>query len=153
GAGMILDGQVERGIDDVRRGFVHIHATGAHLLDTHYAVFLGDGLLRIGQFPEALATVETGLVQAEESAVRVLEPELHRLRGEILLASSPTNRDAAQQCFLRSLAVADRQESPAARLRAASSLYRMSRGTLNATESRARLAGILGEYTEGFGLP
>jgi predicted ATPase/class 3 adenylate cyclase len=153
GAALILDGEVERGIDDVRRGGVHTRASGASLLDTHYAMFLGDGLLRIGQLPEALATVEAGLAHAEQSAVRVLEPELHRLKGDILLAASPTNRDAARECFLRSLAVAERQGSRAARLRAAISLYRLSRGSPGAEESRARLAGIFGGFTEGFGLP
>jgi len=153
GAGMILDGQVERGIDDVRRGFVHIRATGAHLLDTHYAMFLGDGLLRIGQLPEALATVDTGLAEAEETAVRVLAPELHRLRGEILLADSPTRADAARESFRLSWELAERQSARAAQLRTACSLYRLARGGQGAAEARARLAGVYAEYTEGHGLP
>jgi class 3 adenylate cyclase len=153
GAAMILEGEVERGIDDVRRGGVYTHAAGATLLDTHYAMFLGDGLLRIRKLDEALATVDAGLAHAEKSAVRVLEPELLRLKGEILLARSPSERDAAKECFARSRTVADRQESRAARLRAAISLYLLSRGTPDAAEARARLAGVFGEYTEGFGLP
>jgi hypothetical protein len=82
-----------------------------------------------------------------------VQPELHRLRGEILLAGSPANREAAEECFLRSLAVAQRQSSRAAQLRAALSLLRLSRGGPGAAESRTRLAGIFGEFTEGFGLP
>jgi class 3 adenylate cyclase/predicted ATPase len=153
GAGMILDGEVECGIDDVRRGIAFNHMAGAHLLDTLFAMYLGDGLLRLGQLPEALATVETGLAQAEETYVRFVEPELHRLRGEILLATSPANRDAAEGCFLRSLAVAQRQDARAAQLRAAISLHRLSRGGPGAAESRTRLASIFGEFTEGFALP
>lgn len=153
GAAMILEGEVERGIEDVRRGGVYTHAAGATLLDTHYAMFLGDGLLRIGRLDEALATVDTGLAHAESSAVRVLEPELLRLRGEILLAESARNGDGAKECFFRSLDVAERQEAIAARLRAAMSLYRLSRGTPDAMESHARLARILALYTEGFGFP
>jgi predicted ATPase len=153
GAALILEGEVERGIDDVRRGGVYTHAAGATLLDTHYAMFLGDGLLRIGRLDEAMATVDTGLAHANASAVRVLEPELLRLRGEILLAQSADNRDSANECFVRSLGIAEKQESHAARLRAAISLYRLSRGTRNVGEARARLAGVFGEYTEGFGLP
>jgi predicted ATPase len=153
GAAMILDGEVERGIDDVRRGGVHTRASGASLLDTHYAMFLGDGLLRLGQLPEALATVDTGLAHAEASAVRVLEPELHRLKGEILLAGSPTGRDAAGECFLRSWAVAERQGARAAQLRAACSLHRLARAGPGAAEARARLSTVLAGYTEGHGLP
>jgi hypothetical protein len=153
GAALILDGEVERGIDDVRRGFVFLHAAGATLLDTHYAMFLGDGLLRTGQLPEALATVGAGLAHAERSAIRVLEPELHRLKGEILLAGSPTDRDAAEACFVRSWDVGERQGSRAAQLRAAISLYRLARGGPRAPESRARLAAVYGEYTEVHALP
>jgi hypothetical protein len=153
GAAMILDGEVERGIDDVRRGIVFLHAAGATLLDTHYAVFLGDGLLRVGQLPEALATVDTGLAHAERSAIRVLEPELLRLKGEILLAGSPTDRGAAGACFLRSWDVGERQGSRAAQLRAAINLYRLARGGPRAPESRAKLAAVYGEYTEGHALP
>jgi class 3 adenylate cyclase/predicted ATPase len=153
GAGMILDGEVERGVEDVRRGIAFNHMAGAHLLDTLFAMYLGDGLLRLGQLPEALATVDEGLAQAEQTYVRFVEPELHRLKGEILLSGSPTNRAAAEECFLRSLAVAERQSSRAARLRAAISLCRLSRGSPGAAESRARLAGIFGEFTEGFQFP
>jgi predicted ATPase len=153
GAALILDGEVERGIDDVRRGGVYTHAAGATLLDTHYAMFLCDGLLRIGRLDEAMATVDAGLAHAEASYVRVLEPELHRLKGEILLASSPANRDAANECFLRSIAVAERQDSRAARLRGAMSLYRLARGTADAAESRTRLAEVFAEYAEGFAFP
>jgi predicted ATPase len=153
GAGMILDGEVERGVEDVRRGVAFNHMAGAHLLDTLFAMYLGDGLLRLGQLPEALATVDEGLAQAEGTYVRFVEPELHRLKGEILLAGSPTNRAAADECFLRSLAVAERQSSRAARLRSAISLYRASRSSPGAAEARARLAGIFHEFTEGFGLP
>jgi predicted ATPase/class 3 adenylate cyclase len=153
GAGMILDGELERGVEDVRRGVAFNHIAGAHLLDTLFAMYLGDGLLRLGQLPEALATVNEGLAQAEATYVRFVEPELHRLKGEILLASSPTNRPAAEQSFLRSLAVAEQQSSRAARLRAAVSLHRLSRGGPGDAEARARLAGILGEFTEGFGFP
>ncbi|WP_020471361.1 protein kinase domain-containing protein [Zavarzinella formosa] len=153
GAALILEGECERGIEDVRRGMFHTRASGARLLDTLYATFLADGLLRLGQLDEALATVDTGIAQAGETTTRFVEPELHRIRGEILLAATPPDRGAARDCFLRSLALAGQQGSRAAELRAAISLHRLLRGGPEAAESRARLAGIFGRHIEGFGLP
>jgi predicted ATPase len=153
GAALVLEGECERGIEDIRRGMVHTRGSGARLLDTHYAMFLADGLLRLGQLPEALATVEAGLAHAEEFETRFVEPELHRVKGEILLAGSPTDLGTPEDCFRRSLALAERQGSRAAELRAATSLHRLLRAGPRAAESRVRLAGVLGWFTEGFGLP
>lgn len=153
GAALVLDGECERGVADIRHAMIYTRASGTRLLDTHYAMFLADGLFRSGQLSEALAAAETGLAHADETAVRFVDPELHRLRGEILLAGSPGDRDGARESLLRSWDVAEQQGARAAQLRAACSLYRLERSGPGAAAARARLAGILGGYTEGHGLP
>ena len=134
-------------------GARHTQASGARLLDSQYAMFLGDGLFRLGRLAEALATIETGLADADATETRFVEPELHRLKGEILLAMTPADRAAPEDCFRRSLAVAGRQGSRAAELRAAMSLHRLLRGGPGAAESRGLLTDIYGRYTEGLDLP
>ncbi|HVK14573.1 MAG TPA: AAA family ATPase, partial [Gemmataceae bacterium] len=149
GAALILEGEYERGIEDVRTGAARTQASGARLLDSQYAMFLGDGLFRLGRLSDALAAVQTGLAEADATETRFVEAELHRLRGEILLAATPADRAAPEECFRRSLAVAGRQGSRAAELRAATSLHRL----LRTAESRAILADGFGRYTEGLDLP
>jgi hypothetical protein len=152
GAALVLEGECERGVDDIRRGMVNTRASGARLLESQYAMFLGDGLLRLGHLAEAREAVEAGLAHAAESETRFVEPELHRLRGEILLAGSPAAAAPAEECFRRSLAVAGEQSARGAELRAAMSLHRLLRGGPRAAESRALLAEIFGRFTEGFTL-
>jgi serine/threonine protein kinase/tetratricopeptide (TPR) repeat protein len=153
GSALILEGELENGISEVSRGMALTRASGARLLDSHFASVLADGLLRMGQFEEALTAVNEGLACADEKEARFVEPELHRLKGEILLGLSPTNHDTAKELFFRSLTLADQQGSRAAELRGAISLYRLLRGTSLKSESRDRLAKILAGFTEGFEMP
>ena len=153
GSALILDGETERGINELRRGMNLTRASGARLLDSQYASILGEGLLRLGQFQEALSVVETGIAQANETETRFVEPELHRLKGEIVLGLSPSPRDTVRECFLHSLALAEQQGSRAASLRGAMSLYRLDRGSPEESESRERLARIRDGFTEGYQMP
>jgi hypothetical protein len=50
-----------------------------------------------------------------------MEAELHRLKGELLLALSPDNQAEAEGCFHQALAVAHRQQAKLLELRAATS--------------------------------
>jgi predicted ATPase len=62
-----------------------------------------------------------------ETGERIVEPELHRLKGECLLAEAAprSQRADAIACFERAMALATGQKTLLLELRAATSLYRV----------------------------
>ena len=90
------------------------------------------------------------LAVAHNSGERYYEAELHRLKGELLLAL-PGEQDAeAEACFRRALDVARRQQAKSLELRAAMSLARLWQQQGKQAEARALLAPVYGWFTEGF---
>jgi DNA-binding winged helix-turn-helix (wHTH) protein/tetratricopeptide (TPR) repeat protein len=92
---------------------------------SHYALTFVEVAVRAGKIDRALVELSNALTYAEEREQRVWEAELHRVRGEILKA---TDRKAAEQSFLRAIALARHQSSRSLELRAALSLHRFAIG-------------------------
>ena len=90
---------------------------------------------------------------AEKNDERCQEAELHRLKGELLLAESPAQVAAAEDCFHNSIETARRQQSKAWELRATMSLSRLWHSQGRSGDAHAALAAIYGTYTEGFATP
>ena len=89
---------------------------------------------------------------AEKNDDRCQEAELHRLKGELLLAESP-DQAAAEDCFRQAIETARRQQSKAWELRATMSLARLWQRQGRRDEARDALAAVYGTYTEGFTTP
>ena len=77
------------------------------------------------------------------------EPELHRLKGELLLQGAGTCADA-EACFQHAMAVAAVQQAKSLELRAAASLARLWQQQGKEDQARALLAPIYNWFTEGF---
>lgn len=76
--------------------------------------------------------------------------ELHRLKGELLLAQSSDYQAAAETCFRQALDIAQRQQARSWELRAATSLARLRQGQDKPQEAYDLLAPIYKWFTEGF---
>ena len=94
-----------------------------------------------------------GLAIAEKNDERCQEAELHRLKGELLLAESPDQVAAAEDCFRQAIETARRQQSKAWELRATMSLARLWQRQGRRDEARHALAAVHDTYTEGFTTP
>ena len=64
-------------------------ATGAEVRVPSYLGMLGDAYTQAGRFEDAHKALDEGLAVAEKNDDRCHEAELHRLKGELLLAESP----------------------------------------------------------------
>jgi predicted ATPase len=107
-----------------------------------------DAQLAIGKPAAALASAAAGLKAVEKMGGAPLEAELHRLRGEALLAGAGTVSEA-EAALQQAIAVARRQNAKSWELRAATSLSRLRRQQGRQQEAVALLAPILGWFTEG----
>jgi predicted ATPase len=99
--------------------------------------------------PEAaLESVVAALKAVEKMGGAPLEAELHRLKGEALLAGAGTASEA-ENAMQQAIAVARRQNAKSWELRGAMSLARLRQQQGRPQEAVALLAPILAWFTEG----
>jgi predicted ATPase len=78
------------------------------------------------------------------------EPELHRLKGALLLTQPPPNHAEAETSFLAALDMARRQQAKSWELRAATSLARLWQQQGKRQAAHDLLAPVYDWFTEGF---
>ena len=86
----------------------------------------------------------------ERTGQRWYEAEVHRLKGELLLAQDASNAEQAEQSFRTAIEISRKQHAKSWELRATSSLARLLDGEGKRNEARAMLADIYNWFTEGF---
>jgi class 3 adenylate cyclase/predicted ATPase len=111
---------------------------------------LADICTQAGDPTEARDLLTEALGIVDRTQERWFEAELHRLRAEALLASSPSDSAEAEASLRHALAVAREQEARFWELRATTSLARLWRDHDKRIEARDLLAPIYGSFTEGF---
>jgi predicted ATPase len=96
--------------------------------------------------------VAEALAELETCGERIYEAELHRLRGELLLAQSRGRRSEpqAEESFRKAIEIARRQGAKSLELRAAVSLGRLLRRQGKGEAARAKIADVYASFTEGF---
>ena len=124
-------------------------ATGTWCWHIHYLVMLAEAYKRAGQLDDGLATIEEGLALMEKTSQRYFDAELHRLKGEFLLAKDGEEAEI-ETLFERAIDVATRQKAKSLELRATMSLARLWQKQGKKEEARKRLAKIYDWFTEGF---
>jgi predicted ATPase len=124
--------------------------TGAEVFRPYGLALLAKAYGKEGQSEESLSVLAEALAAAHTTGGYFYEAELHRLKGELLLALSPDNQTEAETCHQRALAVARHQQAKSLELRAAMSLSRLWQRLGKRAEAHQLLAEIYGWFTEGF---
>ena len=143
-------GQAQEGIEQMHQGLTACHATGAEVLRPYFLALLAEAYETIGQPAAGLAVLAEALTLADKTGERWYEPELHRLKGALLLQQSPDNHTEAHACFQHALDVARAQQARSLELRAATSLARLWQQQGQRHEARQLLAEVYNWFTEGF---
>lgn len=150
GWALVIQGQVEEGVAQIRRGLAAWRATGAELYWPYWLALLAEGYGRLGQTEEGLTTLTEALNTAHKNGERFYEAELYRLKGELLLALSQENQSEAETCFHKAIEVARWQSAKSLELRVVMSLSRLWQRQGKKEEARKILSEIYGWFTEGF---
>ena len=155
-------GKPAAGVEDVRAAIALFESSGMKLARPLLLALLAEGSLRLGKLREGLASVQEGLHLTQTTLDRFCEPDLWRLKGELLLAQSKgkkkTARSAsgnaplkeAEQCFQHALTMARERGARSLELRAAMSLARLEQMAGGSGAAHDLLAAVYGWFTEGF---
>jgi predicted ATPase len=152
GWALVERGRSGEGMAQIRQGFDTGGATRAHWRAYSLAL-LAEACGKGGNLTEGLAVLAEALTVVEQTGIRIYEPEMHRLKGEFLLALDPGNVAEAEAYFRQAVAIARRHQARSLELRATMSLARLWQRHGRRDEARTALAAVYGTFTEGFTTP
>jgi tetratricopeptide (TPR) repeat protein len=144
---------IDSAIAGMREGLAAKRATGAEIKVPYYLGLIADAQRRAGQREEALELLADALERVERTGERWFEAELHRLRGEAVLAIGVDHATEADGLFRRALSVAQEQGAKLWELRASIGLARLWRDQGKHAEARDLLVPVYGWFSEGFDTP
>ena len=105
---------------------------------------------RAAHLDAAIGTLVRAMDEIHAQRARFYEPEIIRLRGEILLLQSSSNAVEAEAAFRQAMGMPAQQSCRAIELRAAMSMARLWRAQGKRDAARDLLAPVYGWFTEGF---
>jgi predicted ATPase len=147
---MGAEGSAAAGVPIMMEGMAAFSGTGAQIGARFCVSMLADLYRQAGMANDGIALVDSMLPALAESEDRLFDGELHRVRGELLLAASTPDPAAAEASFREALTLAGRQRARSLELRAATSLARVWRAQGRDGEARDVLGAVYGWFTEGF---
>ena len=116
----------------------------------YYLALLAEAHGIMGQPETGLAVLTEALTLVDTTGERVWEPELYRLKCELLLQQSSDNQADAESCFHHAIKIARNQQAKSFELRTATSLARLWQQQGKRQEAHALLAPVYNWFTEGF---
>lgn len=152
GWSLAQQGQIDEGIALARQGMATAAEYGQQIHYTQLAGMLAESLLLAGQNREALAVTDEAIARFAQHRDLLCAPDLHRLKGDALLALGGTDREA-EECYRAALALAQELGAKVSELRAATALARLYQRQDNAGTGLATLQTIYDGFSEGFDTP
>jgi tetratricopeptide (TPR) repeat protein len=148
GWAMALQGQTAEGIEQIREAIALHESIGARLERPIFLAALAESLSQAGRLEEALVAAQDGLDRGRYTALRFHEPELLRLKADLLAEMSVSNFEEAEACLREALKITRETGAKSLELRAALSLCRLQcrRGK---HEEREMLASVVAQFSEG----
>jgi predicted ATPase len=151
GDALVLLGEYQEGIKQMRKGMAANQALDEWLFITGFMRSLAEAQLKLGRTEQALNTLDQAFIRVEDTGERHWEAELHRLKGELLLALD--DRAGAEASFQEAIQVARRQHARSWELRSTISLARLWQEQGRRDEARGMLGEIYAWFSEGFDTP
>jgi predicted ATPase len=149
GWALTAQGAGAEGITQMRQGLAAFRATGAKIHRPYFLGLLAEAHGKVGQPEEGLTVLVEALAIVDNTEERNWEAELHRQKGQLLLALSEENQAEAEACFHKAIEIARRQSAKSLELRAVMGLSRLWQQEKQ-EEAHQLLAKIYSWFTEGF---
>jgi predicted ATPase len=143
-------GQTQEGIEQIIQGLMDYRATGAEINRSHLLALFAEAHGIMGQPETGLTALTEALTLVDTTGESWYEPELYRLKGELLLQQNSDTQAEAETCFHKALEIARNQQAKSFELRTATSLARLWQQQGKRQEAHDLLAPVYGWFTEGF---
>jgi predicted ATPase len=143
-------GETREGLTEIRQGLAAYRETGSELGRPYFLGLLAEAHARAAERKEALEVLAEALAVGNERREHVWDAELHRQKGELLMADPVDDPRAAELCFREGIAVARRQGMTSWELRVALSLGRLLARLGRRSEAHEVLGDVYRRFTEGF---
>jgi class 3 adenylate cyclase/tetratricopeptide (TPR) repeat protein len=150
GQALAQSGREPEGIEHIEKGNSAYAGTRARRAGVGQPGELAYAYGRIGQSTKALKLIEEELALASAIGAHSVEPELHRIKGELLLRQDHSKPAEAERCFRTAIEKAQRIGAKSWELRAITGLARLLAQQGKRDEARTTLAEIYNWFTEGF---
>jgi len=150
GQQLIVSGQPAAGVDETGLALAELKTQEAGLGLPWALSILALGYTKLGKVTAGLDAIDKALAAAERNGERHWEAELHRQRGDLLLAGPSADQAEVQRCFARAVDVARDQKARSLELRGAMSLVRLLESQRRPDDAHKVLLEAYGRFTEGF---
>lgn len=147
--GLFLHGDRDRGLELAEESVASFEYLGSKLSFPHVYFVRSEMYCELGRFEDALTNIDYEIKHCEDCSERFPIADLHRLKGEFLLAQSSDNRDQAEECFRTAIDLAQQKSAKSLELRAVTSLARLLRDQ----DSIQHLNDVTNWFTEGHSRP
>jgi predicted ATPase len=144
----VRNGDVAEGLSLLQSGSSAHRATGTELWAPYHIALLARACKIAGQTEESLTLLDDALQIVERTGERLLETEVYRHKGQLLLRQG--HPEAAEELYYKAMSIAREQQAKLWELRAGVSLARLRRDQGRHSEARDLLAPVYGWFTEGF---
>ena len=103
-------GQSQQAVSQIRQGLAEASALRADIARSYYLALLAEACARAGRLEEGLEALAEAQEFADATGEAFWLPEIHRLKGELLLQHDPTAIQDAEACLHQALEVAPQQQ-------------------------------------------
>jgi class 3 adenylate cyclase/predicted ATPase len=142
------NGDIDEGIELTQIGMDGWRGAGAEIARPWWLALQSQQFRRKGDQSAALSCLDEALATVAKSGENIWLPELHRLRGEQLLAMDAGQKDEAETHFRSAVEIANRQVSKFWELRAAASLGQLMRDRGETDQASALIKPLHDWFTE-----
>jgi class 3 adenylate cyclase/predicted ATPase len=148
GAARAMLNPSDEAVAEMRVALAAYRATGARFQSTSHLILLAQALTACGRHDEGLSALREAEALVEETGERYLEAEIHRLKGNLLLAQGG-NDTAVSASYSKALEVSRAQEARSLELRAANDLARFWAEHGERGRAADLLKSVCNRFTEG----
>lgn len=144
------EGHATQGSDQLEQAYTSTCMIGSELSRIMVLPALAEAYARTGRLESGLALLEEGLRTTQTTGFAMMEPEMHRCKGDLLLLASGGFEPEAEECFLRALESSRAIQAKSWELRAALRLCRLWHNQQKTAEAHNLLSVVYHWFTEGF---
>jgi tetratricopeptide (TPR) repeat protein len=149
GWALALQEQYKEGISLTKQGLATCHAIGTKAIFGAFISMLAEGYIKARKYDDAACTLSEALSFVKKSGEFCHEPEIHRLKGELLELRDGTH-DEIESCYNEAISLARGIKAKSNELRSVTSLCRFLKKQGRSKEAKAKLEYIYNWFTEGF---